>query len=179
MFYPLMWQFQFADFVTPDWCSHYIPSRCGITVMTLTWLYLNMFNVLFILLHSKAYIWGNVYQWQFQCCRFGNIWLMLKYAQSRWKPVIFLSGLRFWRKSVHDLVRLYLNVVNVLLILLHSKSCMGKWLIVPVQFADLVRGGPAMNRVGLAANGYKSGELESVKFLPQTANSYGNIRFDE
>ena len=39
-----------------------------------------------------------------------------------------------------------------------------------------------MNRVGLAANGYKSGELESVKFLSQTANSYviaGNIRFDE
>ena len=26
-----------------------------------------------------------------------------------------------------------------------------------------IRGGPAMNRVGLAANEYKSGELESVK----------------
>ena len=45
----------------------------------------------------------------------------------------------------------------------------------------MLRGGPAMNRVGLAANEYKSGELESVKFLPQTANSYViiNIRFDE
>ena len=39
-----------------------------------------------------------------------------------------------------------------------------------------------MNRVDLAANRYKSGEPESVKFLPQKANSYviaGNIRFDE
>ena len=39
-----------------------------------------------------------------------------------------------------------------------------------------------MNQVGLAANGYKSGELESVKFLQQKANSYviaGNIRFYE
>ena len=38
-----------------------------------------------------------------------------------------------------------------------------------------------MNRVGLVANGYKSGELESVKLLPQTVDSYViiNIRFDE
>ena len=32
-----------------------------------------------------------------------------------------------------------------------------------------VRGGPAMNRVGLAANGYKSGELESVNFFAADA----------
>ena len=51
-----------------------------------------------------------------------------------------------------------------------------------IENDERIRGGPAMNRVVLAANGYKSGELESVKFLPQTANSYviaGNIRFDE
>ena len=64
--------------------------------------------------------------------------------------VIFHRGLYLDSRPVLP-KNLSTNTINQTFCSLHSGMCKG--------------GGPAMNRVGLAANGYKSGELESVKFF--------------